>query len=122
MTGGRGNDTIDARDGNDTIDGGEGDDLMTGGMGDDTFTFIARDQHGHHGSPLRTPGYDTITDFQVGVDRLMFSDIDTLWDLTFQEVNGNAVVGYAHATGSITLVGVTLESLLQNAQHDLVLA
>jgi Ca2+-binding RTX toxin-like protein len=122
MIGGRGNDTIDARAGNDTITGSEGDDTMTGGAGDDTFTFVARDHYSHHGGGPRTPGFDTITDFQVGVDRLMFSAIDTLWDLNFQEVNGNAVITYAHATGSITLAGVTLESLLQHAQHDLVLA
>lgn len=122
MRGGRGNDQISARDGNDTIDGGVGDDTMTGGVGDDTFTFVARDHYGHHGGGPRTPGYDTITDFQVGVDRLMFSNIDSLWDLNFQEVNGNAVITYDYATGSITLVGVTLDSLLQHAQHDLVLA
>lgn len=121
MRGGRGNDQIDGRDGNDTIDGERGDDVMTGGAGEDTFTFIARD-HGTHGGGVRTPGFDTITDFEVGVDRLVFSDIDSLWDLNFQEVNGNAVITYDYATGSITLVGVTLESLLQNAQHDLVLA
>jgi Ca2+-binding RTX toxin-like protein len=121
MRGERGNDQIDGRDGNDTIDGGQGDDAMTGGAGEDTFTFIARDQPGHHGG-VHTPGFDTITDFEVGVDQLVFSDISSLWDLNFQEVNGNAVITYDYATGSITLVGVTLESLLQHAQHDLVLA
>jgi hypothetical protein len=68
------------------------------------------------------PGDDVIADFQVGVDVLTFSEIDTLYDLDFREINGNAVITYDFATGSITLVGVGLDQLLQSASHDLALA
>ena len=93
---------------------------MTGGAGIDMFHFIAIDYVDWGGVP-RTPGHDRITDFQVGVDFLYFDEIDSLADLEFQQVNGNTVITYDHATGSITLVGVTLNQLLQHADHDLVI-
>ena len=121
MRGLGGDDQIDGRDGHDRIDGGTGNDWLTGGADSDIFMFQAVDQlpSSHIPAP---PGDDIITDFQVGVDQLEFSGIETLYDLNFQEVNGNAVITYAHATGSITLTGVSLDQLLLHASHDLILA
>ena len=54
------NDEILGGDGNDTIFGGSGNDLLTGGLGGDTFEFTA------------TAGEDTITDFNILDDLLVF--------------------------------------------------
>lgn len=115
-----GNDQIFGSLGNDRIEGGTGNDILTGGGDGDAFIFQAVDQLPFSRIPA-PPGDDVITDFQVGVDHMEFQGINTLYDLNFQEVNGNAVITYAHATGSITLTGVTLDSLLAHASHDLVL-
>jgi hypothetical protein len=59
-----GNDTINGGAGNDTINGGTGLDVMTGGAGADSFVFVS-------GDAINTEPHDRITDFQVGVDRLV---------------------------------------------------
>lgn len=58
------NDILDGGDGNDTLTGGDGSDTLNGGAGFDQFNYIALTQ-----SPdILT--YDTITDFEVGIDKL----------------------------------------------------
>lgn len=59
-----GNDTILGNDGYDTIEGGAGADLLTGGDGADVFRFAAMAH-----SVLTGNQYDTITDFENGVDK-----------------------------------------------------
>src|SRR6478752_7406740 len=59
-----GNDTINGGAGNDAINGGTGLDVMTGGAGADSFVFVS-------GDAINTEPHDRITDFQVGVDRLV---------------------------------------------------
>lgn len=116
-----GNDRIDGLAGNDLLDGGTGNDVLTGGPGSDTLVFQAVDQLPSQTIP-QPPGDDVITDFEVYKDHLEFSGISTLYDLNFQEVNGNAEITYAHATGSITLQGVSLAQFMANAPHDMYLA
>src|SRR5262249_30384322 len=116
-----GNDRIDGLAGNDRLDGGTGNDVLTGGPGYETFVFQAVDQLPSQATPM-PPGDDVITDFEVDKDHLEFSGIDSLYDLNFQEVNGNAVITYAHATGSITLQGMPLATLLAHATTDMFLA
>jgi Ca2+-binding RTX toxin-like protein len=68
MSGGAGNDMLDARAGNDTITGGLGNDLLYGGQGDDTYVF----NRGDGQDTLRewysagTGGFDTIQ-FGTGI-------------------------------------------------------
>ena len=62
IVGGNGNDTIDGGDGNDQTTGGFGGDTLTGGLGADTFVYSFASQ-----------GIDTITDFEVGIDKLSIS-------------------------------------------------
>ena len=67
LSGLAGNDTLIGGDGNDTLIGGTGVDLLTGGLGTDTFRFALAD------SLLGTaaaPGYDRITGFAIGTDRI----------------------------------------------------
>lgn len=59
-----GNDTLIGGAGNDTLYGGAGDDTLTGGAGRDVFVLDNAQS-----------GYDTITDFQVGKDRLNVSQL-----------------------------------------------
>ncbi|MBU1213177.1 MAG: VCBS domain-containing protein [Alphaproteobacteria bacterium] len=91
-----GNDTIDGLGGSDLILGGAGDDLITGGSGIDSFIFLGSD------------GDDTITDFTIGEDVLVFEDtvgVFSLADVVLSnDINGNAVVDYG--TGTITLLGI----------------
>jgi large repetitive protein len=61
------NDTLLGEGGNDTLTGGTGADVLTGGAGTDTFRLALADSLlGTSG----TPGYDKITDFAIGTDRL----------------------------------------------------
>jgi Ca2+-binding RTX toxin-like protein len=96
-----GDDALVGTRGNDFLDGGAGNDTLTGGAGRDTFVLR---EHG---------GHDTVTDFQQGVDKVLFdfgdySDIlflgqvtdglhftdfggDT-FDFTVKDVNGDGTV------------------------------
>jgi Ca2+-binding RTX toxin-like protein len=62
INGGLGNDSLIASTGNDTITGGVGDDTISGGTGQDSLVFNSLDG-----------GIDTITDFSVNDDLLVFS-------------------------------------------------
>lgn len=61
LSGGAGDDTLIGGAGADILFGGKGNDLMTGGTEADIFYFE---------NSGKSTGADTITDFQVGVDRL----------------------------------------------------
>lgn len=63
LNGNGGNDILLGDDGNDIISGGAGNDVLTGGAGADSFNFAA-------GS-----GVDTITDFEIGVDKINLSGV-----------------------------------------------
>ena len=78
-----GDDTILGGRGNDFIRGGRGDDDLTGGAGSDTFFF-------RNGS-----GNDTITDFELGVDKISFGKgASSMNDLDFFQLGKNVVVVY----------------------------
>ena len=64
LYGGGGLDTLIGGEGDDLLVGGEGDDVLSGGAGSDTFVWNAGET-----------GIDTITDFEIGVDRLDLADI-----------------------------------------------
>ena len=62
LAGSAGNDLLSGDNGNDTLIGGEGNDTLTGGKGNDSFVFNSSNE-----------GLDTITDFSVNNDILVFS-------------------------------------------------
>ncbi len=63
LTGGAGADTLSGGTGDDTLSGGSGADRLTGGSGYDAFRFDI----------LPDAGADVITDFAVGVDKILLS-------------------------------------------------
>jgi len=72
LVGDVGNDTLNGGDGNDDVWGGLGNDVMTGGAGADTFFFATVGE---------TYGFDIITDFQQGVDKIYLAAIDARPDI-----------------------------------------
>jgi Ca2+-binding RTX toxin-like protein len=64
LRGGIGNDTLNAQAGNDTL---------TGGAGLDMFVFSYTNGQRFSGPFVEAWGTDVVTDFQVGVDKLMFN-------------------------------------------------
>lgn len=96
LTGAAGTDTIAGGKGDDTIIGGTDNDLLTGGRGADVFEFVDGD------------GADTITDFDVGVDALVFSGVDT-GDIALAADDGDTTLRYGD--NEILLAGVVEEDL-----------
>ncbi|HYD38481.1 MAG TPA: cadherin domain-containing protein, partial [Allosphingosinicella sp.] len=99
LLGGNGADILDGGDGNDLIAGGNGNDLMTGGDGTDSFRFG------------RGGGSDTVTDFEVGTDQLLFEDGIGIAGATTEDVNGDGVLDtsivFTSGGGSVVLLGVS---------------
>ena len=67
-----GDDRLDGSFGNDTVWGGSGNDIMTGGTLADIFYYT---------STSDIAAFDTITDFQHGVDKIHLSNIDARPDV-----------------------------------------
>ena len=86
--------------GDDTLEGGTTDDRFTGGAGADTFVF--EPDHGR----------DTITDFEVGTDKIdlsAFTGITSMSDLWCWQDGDDAVIylGFHEGGGRIILEGVS---------------
>ena len=95
LNGGGGKDRLFGGAGDDTLRGGTGTDTVTGGAGADVFVF-ASVAEASSGS-----GYDLITDFQIGVDRIGLSSIDA-------DLNAAGNQGF-HFIGSAQFSSVTGE-------------
>ncbi|AHF02167.1 hypothetical protein THIAE_00165 [Thiomicrospira aerophila AL3] len=111
LTGTAGNDIIYGGAGNDTIVGGEGDDMLTGGFGDDVFKWNFGDQ--------AVNGYaiDTITDFNVGANRLDLSDLLP----SLRETNIEDYINVAVANGDTTINISSTGDLNNNIDQKIVL-
>ena len=75
VTGAAGNDTLRGESGSDTLSGGSGNDTLSGGTENDSFIFDTLES-----------GIDTITDFSVNDDLLVFSAAGFGSDLVAGEV------------------------------------
>src|SRR5262249_38820410 len=71
LNGFQGNDTLLGGDGNDNLVGYLGADKLTGGRDVDTFIFTRPDE-----SPNAPGAFDTITDFEAGIDKFDVSRLD----------------------------------------------
>lgn len=89
LYGGAGNDTVNGEGGDDVIFGGagkdrliagEGNDILTGGAGADTY-WVGRGK-----------GQDIVTDFDLGEDRLFFTDVHNQKDLDALFANAEATI------------------------------
>ncbi|MFO9236756.1 DUF5801 repeats-in-toxin domain-containing protein [Legionella pneumophila serogroup 1] len=89
ISGGQGDDRIYGQEGNDIIDAGSGDDVIVGGTGNDTLTGgSGADQFvlvkGQGGASVGAAPIDTITDFEVNIDKIV--------------INGNNITGVSVST------------------------
>jgi Ca2+-binding RTX toxin-like protein len=102
-----GNDVLLGDVGDDSLYGGSGNDLLTGGGGADTFNFgndfLAGDTFG-------SLGLDTITDFQLGIDKIQLQGtaFTALQTISFATVTNDdlaaassEIIVYSQATGTI---------------------
>jgi Ca2+-binding RTX toxin-like protein len=106
IDGGYGNDMVNGGAGKDSLTGGAaGNDRLTGGVGEDTFTF----NYFKEGAGLFSFvwGNDTITDFEVGVDRLVLDlGVKPVDILSYaNDKHGNAVITF-NSENTITLIGI----------------
>ncbi len=102
LFGGDGNDTLHGGVGNDVLAGGKGNDRLIGGAGADRFVFA-----------FAAGDFDTVVDFQPGVDRLQFSGVASLADL---KLSGGSSGGISFAdlqwqTHRVRLEGVAVADL-----------
>ena len=120
VNGNGGNDLVNGHDGNDLVHGGQGDDVVSGDGSDDLlYGDLGNDAlHGGQGNDQMTGGAgadkfyflgnaygnDIVTDFQLGVDKLVF-DATNMPPHTLALVNGSLVI--TQGANSITLMGVT---------------
>ncbi|WP_287527635.1 M10 family metallopeptidase C-terminal domain-containing protein [Okeania sp. SIO2C2] len=79
LIGGSGRDKLVGADGNDILNGGSGCGFLEGGNGNDLFILG------------NTEGVDIITDFQIGADKILLSDL-AFTDLTLTESSGSTLL------------------------------
>lgn len=97
MLGGLGNDRINGEGGNDLLRGGEGQDTLKGGSGDDRIAGEMGDDIIFSGAGRdlivvrKNQGFDQITDFEDGFDRILLAGIG-FKSLTLQQQQGNVLI------------------------------
>lgn len=109
LIGSSGNDKLFGLGGSDTLDGGAGDDqlfgdagadVLTGGAGADRFAYRSVSDSN------ATSGFDIITDFVSGTDKLDFSYLNGVTGVSLVR-SGGATFVFAAAAGGLVQVGVT---------------
>jgi len=93
LYGGANNDSLQGGAGRDKLIGGTGTDLLTGNGGGDTFIFAVGD------------GVDTITDFNLAVDRI---DLAAGIAVTFVAAGGDTLLQYGPGGDGILLQGIAI--------------
>lgn len=96
--GGGGHDTLAGGFGGDVLAGGRGRDMLTGGAGRDTFAFS------------RGNGQDTITDFELGIDRIKIGrGASQMEQLSFEQHGNDVLVSFSDV--NLTVENASVESL-----------
>jgi VCBS repeat-containing protein len=113
LHGGSGNDILIGENGNDLLFGGDGRDVLAGGNGNDALNGGAGADIFQFG---KGGGSDTVSDFEVGVDRLALEDGISVAGSQTGDVNGDGVldttVVFTNGGGSAVLLGVSDFSLV----------
>ena len=101
LNGGEGNDVLIGGNGKDTLIGGSGKDILTGGNGEDIFQFMDISDSG-----------DTITDFEVGIDQLDFTNlgVSSLDDFIITQNDTQTILTAKENDFSLTLNNIPLAS------------
>jgi len=105
LNGDAGNDVLSGEAGNDVLSGGDGADILAGGAGNDMLTGGAGADGFVSGF---NQGLDTVTDFQIGTDKIALSDGDYQVVL-FEDANGVKV--RLGLDSSIYLEGIAASAL-----------
>lgn len=111
LKGGAGNDTLYGGLGNDTLIGGAGSDVLVGGAGNDTFTFKRSDT-------LFKNDFDTIQDFQVGIDQIVLDGWTKLGSIADTNNGAILILGSLFNQETILISGVSA-SQINNSQSIL---
>jgi uncharacterized protein len=106
LTGTSGNDQINGFSGRDTINGGAGDDIIIGGLDTDILTGgTGNDQFVYNSIQ---EGRDTITDFTVGQDKIVLTQIFQGLGLSFGSAIASGYLSFADSSAG-ALVRVDLD-------------
>lgn len=115
LSGGNGNDHLEGGDGSDALFGDNGNDTMLGGAGDDLLAGERGNDSlsGNAGADVfafdRQSGADVITDYQIGVDTLLFADnldiIRTRASDTDRDGTMDLTIAFRQG-GGVTLLGI----------------
>ena len=97
LFGGAGSDVLYGNDGDDVVNGGAGADVLEGGAGSDRFLYSTFTD-----SPAA--GYDFITDFQTGIDRLDISGIASSGVNVTLQANGSSQIAVFTSLGIMILL------------------
>ncbi|MGA9581018.1 MAG: cadherin domain-containing protein [Allosphingosinicella sp.] len=116
LYGGPGNDILLGENGNDKLFGGDGRDLLAGGNGSDVLEGGAGADIFQFG---KGGGRDTVTDFEVGVDRIALEDGIGVAGGQVGDVDGDGVLDmvlvFTKGGGQAVLLGVSDFSLIDFA-------
>ncbi len=102
LTGGNDHDRLSGGNGNDTLIGGGGNDVLGGGAGADDFVFAS----------VLLNGHDHLSDFQHGLDRLVFAGAD------YGFAAGHVLTGAELTVGSVA-VGTGAQFIWDDASDRL---
>ena len=117
LIGGAGSDVLSGNKGNDTLIGDRGFDVLSGGEGDD---FLQGDNDtntlfGGAGADIfaiADNGNNTISDFELGIDKIQLIGTTSFSDLTIEDVAAQSgVVVSAASNGITTVLGVNANNL-----------
>ena len=107
LNGGAGRDVLFGGQGQDTLTGSTGNDTLTGGRGRDTFDLTF--------SRVTKAGFDTITDYSLGLDKI---EISARVTNRFQMVETETGLSLTSDGGAVTLKGMTKPGFLQHAKFS----